>query len=119
MIRRPPRPPLFPCPSLSRPALEGIFLEPPAGTFELRRGFRLGRGQRALLVEDVVTTGLSSREAIAAVAAAGGAGVAPAAPGDPSHGLAHLGVPLFPLLRLHVPGYEPGTVPAALAVLPA
>src|SRR3954470_11169741 len=47
--------------------LEAVFLERPAGTFELRRGFRIEAGQKALLVEDVVTTGLSSREAIAAV----------------------------------------------------
>src|SRR5256885_7355426 len=50
--------------ALGRPA---IFVERPQGTFELRRGFRLEPGERVLLVEDVVTTGLSSREALAAV----------------------------------------------------
>src|SRR5437764_5294072 len=49
-----------------------MFLERPQGVFELRRGFRLEPGERVLLVEDVVTTGLSSREAIAAVEKAGG-----------------------------------------------
>src|SRR3954464_5093937 len=60
--------------------LEAVFLERPTGTFEFRRGFRLEAGQKALLVEDVVTTGLSSREAIAAVAGAGGPVGARAAP---------------------------------------
>ncbi|HEX8643057.1 MAG TPA: orotate phosphoribosyltransferase [Allosphingosinicella sp.] len=98
--------------------LEAVFLERPAGTFELRRGFRLERGQKVLLVEDVVTTGLSSREAIAAVAAAGGIVVAAASLVDRSNGLADLGVPFFPLVRLHVPVYEPENLPADLAALP-
>src|SRR6185295_14656439 len=55
--------------ALRKPA---IFVERPQGTFELRRGFRIEPGQRVLLVEDVVTTGLSSREAIKAVEQAGG-----------------------------------------------
>src|SRR4051795_11238422 len=61
--------------ALGKPAM---FVERPQGVFELRRGFRLDAGQRVLLVEDVVTTGLSSREAIAAVEAAGGSVVAAA-----------------------------------------
>jgi orotate phosphoribosyltransferase len=99
--------------------LEAIFLERPSGTFELRRGFRLEPGQKALLVEDVVTTGLSSREAIEAVKAAGGEVVAAAALVDRSNGLADLGVPFFPLIRLDVPVYEPEAVPPDLAALPA
>lgn len=99
--------------------LEAIFLERPAGRFELRRGFRIDAGQKALLVEDVVTTGLSSREAIAAVAEAGGRVVAAAALVDRSNGLADLGVPFFPLIRLDVPVYEPKALPPELAALPA
>jgi orotate phosphoribosyltransferase len=99
--------------------LEAIFLERPSGTFELRRGFRIEAGQKALLVEDVVTTGLSSREAIKAVAAAGGEIVAAAALVDRSNGLADLGVPFFPLVRLDVPVYEPEAIPPELAALPA
>ena len=99
--------------------LEAVFLERPAGTFELRRGFRLEPGQKALLVEDVVTTGLSSREAIRAVAAAGGEVIAAAALVDRSNGLADLGLPFFPLLRLDVPVYEPEAIPSDLAALPA
>ncbi|MFL6861658.1 MAG: orotate phosphoribosyltransferase [Allosphingosinicella sp.] len=99
--------------------LEAVFLERPAGIFELRRGFRIEAGQKALLVEDVVTTGLSSREAIKAVEAAGGRVVAAAALVDRSNGLADLGIPFFPLIRLDVPVYEPGALPAALAAIPA
>jgi orotate phosphoribosyltransferase len=98
--------------------LEAVFLERPTGIFELRRGFRLAHGQKALLVEDVVTTGLSSREAIKAVEAAGGQVVAAASLIDRSNGLADLGVPFFPLIRLDVPVYEPEALPPELAALP-
>src|SRR5437763_12323016 len=74
--------------ALGSPAM---FVERPQGTFELRRGFRLEPGTRVLLVEDVVTTGLSSREAIAAIEAAGGQVIAAAALGDRSGGAADLG----------------------------
>ena len=47
--------------------VEAMFVERPTGTFELRRGFRLVPGQKVLMVEDVVTTGLSSREAMKAI----------------------------------------------------
>ena len=99
--------------------LEAVFLERPTGTFELRRGFRLKPGQKVLLVEDVVTTGLSSREAMKSVAAAGATVIAAAALVDRSNGLADLGVPFFPLIRIDVPSYEPGAVPEALAAIPA
>jgi len=98
--------------------VEALFVERPGGTFELRRGFRLASGQRALLVEDVVTTGLSSREAIAAVTKAGGEVVAAAALVDRSSGAADLGVPLFSLLRLEVPSYAEDALPDHLAALP-
>ena len=76
--------------------VEAMFLERPDGVFELRRGFRLEPGTRVLMMEDVVTTGLSSREAIAAIAAAGGETVAAAALVDRSNGAADLGVPFYP-----------------------
>jgi orotate phosphoribosyltransferase len=59
--------------------VEAVFLERPEGVFELRRGFRLKPGQKVLMMEDVVTTGLSSREAIKAIGAAGGEVIAAAA----------------------------------------
>ncbi len=98
---------------------EAIFVERPTGTFELRRGFRIAPGQKVLLVEDVVTTGLSSREAMTAVAEAGGEVIAAAALVDRSDGAADLGVPFFPLIRLAVPAYAPDALPAELAAIPA
>ena len=102
--------------ALRRPAM---FIERPQGVFELRRGFRLDPGSRVLMVEDVVTTGLSSREAIEAVRRAGGEVVAEAALVDRSSGLADLGVPFTPLIRIDVPTYEANAVPDDLAAIPA
>ena len=70
-----------------------MFVERPQGTFELRRGFALTPGEKVLMMEDVVTTGLSSREAIAAIEAAGGEVVAAASLVDRSAGTVDLGVP--------------------------
>jgi orotate phosphoribosyltransferase len=98
--------------ALGKPA---IFVERPEGTFELRRGFRIDPGQRVLLVEDVVTTGLSSREAIAAVEAAGGKVIAAASLVDRSNGTADLGMPYTALIRIDVPAYKPEDVPPELA----
>src|SRR5438270_403494 len=99
--------------------VEALFVERPTGTFELRRGFRLNPGQKVLLVEDVVTTGLSSREAIAAVEAAGGQVIAAAALVDRSSGKADLALPFFPLIRLDVPTYAADALPPELAATPA
>lgn len=102
--------------ALGKPAM---FVERPQGTFELRRGFRLNPGERVLLVEDVVTTGLSSREAIAAVERAGGKVVGAAALVDRSGGSADLGVPFTPLIRIDVPTYDADALPPDLAAMPA
>ena len=96
-----------------------MFLERPDGVFGLRRGFGLDAGERVLMVEDVVTTGLSSREAIAAIEAAGGAVVAAASLVDRSGGTADLGVPFTPLIRLDVPTYQADALPPELAAIPA
>jgi orotate phosphoribosyltransferase len=101
--------------ALGRPAM---FVERPQGVFELRRGFRLEHGERVLLVEDVVTTGLSSREAIAAIEAAGGKVLAAASLVDRSSGHADLGVPYTPLIRIDVPTYAAEDVPPELAAIP-
>jgi orotate phosphoribosyltransferase len=98
--------------------LLSMFVERPSGTFELRRGFRLEPGMPVILMEDVVTTGLSSREAIAAVEAAGGRVIHAAALIDRSNGTADLGVPFTPLLRLDIPTYPAEALPAALAAIP-
>jgi orotate phosphoribosyltransferase len=102
--------------ALGKPA---IFVERPQGTFELRRGFRLSPGERVLLVEDVVTTGLSSREAIAAIERAGGKVVGAASLVARSGGKADLGVPYTPLILIDVPTYEADAVPPELAAIPA
>ena len=96
-----------------------MFVERPAGTFELRRGFRLEPGQKILLMEDVVTTGLSSLEAIAAINAAGGEVIHAASLVDRSNGKADLGVPFTPLIRLDVPSYSADALPPELAAIPA
>jgi orotate phosphoribosyltransferase len=98
---------------------DALFLERPDGVFELRRGFAVARGARALMVEDVVTTGLSSREAIAAAEAAGANVIAEASLVDRSGGSVDLGVPFFPLIRLDVPTYEADNLPPELGSIPA
>ncbi len=97
---------------------DAVFLERPDGTFQLRRGFALPKGARVLMVEDVVTTGLSSREAIAAVAQEGGEVIAETAIVDRSGDEADLGVPFFPLIELTFPTYADGDVPEELARVP-
>lgn len=99
--------------------VEAMFVERPTGTFELRRGFRLEKGQKVLMMEDVVTTGLSSREAITAIEQAGGQVIAMASLVDRSNGKAEFQIPFFPLIRLDVPSYEPEALPPELAAIPA
>lgn len=99
--------------------VEAIFLERPEGMFELRRGFEIKPGQKVLMVEDVVTTGLSSRQAMDAVRAAGGLILAEAALVDRSAGEAELGVPFYPLVSLNFPVYDPDNLPAELAAIEA
>ncbi len=96
-----------------------MFVERPEGKFELRRGFSLGKDERVLMVEDVVTTGLSSREAIAAIEKSGGKVIAAAALVDRSGGTVDLGVPFVPLVRIDVPTYDSNRLPEELAKIPA
>jgi orotate phosphoribosyltransferase len=98
--------------------VEAMFVERPTGTFELRRGFALNPGDKVLMVEDVVTTGLSSREAIIAIEAAGGEVIAAAALIDRSAGSVDLGVPFFPLVALNFPTYAAEDLPPELAAVP-
>jgi orotate phosphoribosyltransferase len=99
--------------------VDAMFVERPEGVFGLRRGFTLTPGTKVLMVEDVVTTGLSSREAIAAIEAAGGVVIAAAAVVDRSAGAAELGVPFFPLIQLNFPTYAPDELPPELAATQA
>ncbi len=99
--------------------VDAMFVERPDGVFGLRRGFDIEAGTKILLVEDVVTTGLSSREAIKAIEAEGGEVIAAASVVDRSAGSADLGVPFFPLIELNFPTYAPDEVPSELAAIAA
>ena len=95
-----------------------MYVEREGGVFKLRRGFHVAPGQKVVMVEDIVTTGLSSRECIAAIQAAGGTVVAAACIVDRSGGRADVGVPLVALATLDVPAYAADALPAELAALP-
>ena len=95
-----------------------MYVEREGGAFRLRRGFSVEPGQRVVMVEDIVTTGLSSRECIAAIQEAGGDVVAAACIVDRSGGRADVGVPLVALATLDVPAYPADALPAELAALP-
>ena len=96
-----------------------IFFERVDGQFTLRRGFQIEKGARVLMVEDVVTTGLSSRECLKAIAGEGGDPVAAACLVDRSGGTSDVGVPLTPLLRLDIKNHSPDNLPPELAAIPA
>lgn len=96
-----------------------VFFERVDGTFQLRRGFDIEPGARVLMMEDVVTTGLSSRECIAAIEAEGGETVAAGCLVDRSGGMADLGVRLCALLSLDIKNYPPDSLPPDLAAIPA
>ncbi len=98
--------------------VEAMFVERPTGTFEFRRGFRLEPGDKVLMVEDVVTTGLSSREAIDTIEEAGGEVIAVAAIVDRSAGSVEFDVPFFPLVELSFPTYGEDELPEQLAAMP-
>jgi orotate phosphoribosyltransferase len=95
-----------------------LYVEREGGVFKLRRGFQIEPGQRVVMVEDIVTTGLSSRECIAAIKEAGGDVVAAACIVDRSGGRADVGVPLIALATLDVPAYPADSLPAELAAIP-
>ncbi|GMN14670.1 orotate phosphoribosyltransferase [Altererythrobacter sp. MTPC7] len=97
---------------------DAMFLERPDGVFHLRRGFALQPGAKVLMVEDVVTTGLSSREAIKAVGNEGGEVIAEVSLVDRSGGSVDLGVPFYPLVALNFPTYADEDVPEELAAVP-
>lgn len=95
-----------------------IYVEREDGEFRFRRGFSLEKGQKVVMIEDIVTTGLSSRECIAAIKKAGGNVIAAACIVDRSGGMADLGVPLIALESLVVPSYPADQIPPELAAIP-
>jgi orotate phosphoribosyltransferase len=98
---------------------KAVFVEREEGQFRLRRGFAIPKGARVLVVEDIITTGLSVREAIQAVRNEPGEIVGAAVLVDRSNGTADVGVPLVALAGWHVPDYAPDDLPESLACLPA
>jgi len=98
--------------------LPALFFERVDGAFELRRGFKIESGQPCLLVEDVVTTGLSSRECMDAVRAVGGHIVAAISLVDRSGGRANFSVPFISLIRLDIPHFTPDQLPASIVGIP-
>ncbi|HET9159909.1 MAG TPA: orotate phosphoribosyltransferase [Caulobacteraceae bacterium] len=95
-----------------------LYVEREGGQFKLRRGFAIEPGDKVVMVEDIVTTGLSSRECIAAIREAGGDVVAAACIVDRSGGQADVGAPLIALASLAVPAYPADALPPELAAIP-
>ncbi len=96
-----------------------MYVERENGAFALRRGFVLRKGMNVLMVEDIVTTGLSSRECIAAIRETGARVVAAACLIDRSGGNAKLGVKLVSLASLKIPAWEADKLPPHLKDVPA
>ncbi len=99
--------------------LESIFVERENGEFTLRRGFTLESGQKVLMIEDIISTGLSSRECIEAINATGAQVIAGACLFDRSGGTADIGVPLISLASRVFPSYDKEELPPELASIPA
>ena len=99
-------------------AVPSVYVEREGGQFRLRRGFHLEPGARVAMVEDIVTTGLSSRECIAAIREAGGEVVCAACIVDRSGGRADVGAPMVALATLDVPAYPADALPPELAATP-
>ncbi|HEX8232641.1 MAG TPA: orotate phosphoribosyltransferase [Caulobacteraceae bacterium] len=95
-----------------------MYVEREGGEFRLRRGFSVRPGARVAMVEDIVTTGLSSRECIAAIRQAGAEVACAACIVDRSGGKADVGVPLVALATLDIPAYPANQLPPDLAAIP-
>ena len=96
-----------------------LFLERVDGEFNLRRGFSIKSGSNCLMIEDVVTTGLSSKEAINVVNRLGGNVIGEASLIDRSGGNVDLGIELLSLVTLEIPTYESNKLPDDLKSVPA
>lgn len=95
-----------------------IFTERVNGVFELRRSFSVEPGEKVIVVEDIVSTGLSIRECIDCIKALGADVVAAACIVDRSAGEADIGVPLLALTQYKVPAYAPDALPPELEAIP-
>lgn len=99
--------------------VRALFTERQEGVMSLRRGFRLAPNEPALVVEDVMTTGLSTRETMDCVRRAGARVIAAGALIDRSGGAVDLGVPKNALVTLTVKNYDPSECPLCKAGVPA
>jgi len=99
--------------------LPALYTERVNGVFELRRGFEIEKNEKVIVVEDIVSTGLSIRECIEALRNIGADVVAAACLIDRSAGEADVGVPLVSLTQFKVPAYPADALPPELAALPA
>ena len=99
--------------------LPALYTERVDGKFELRRGFEIDPDDKVIVVEDIVSTGLSIRECVTALRAIGANVVAAACLIDRSAGEADVGVPLISLIDFKVPAYPADQLPPELAALPA
>lgn len=97
----------------------GIFTERVDGEFALRRGFEIPEGANILMMEDIITTGLSSRECIKTITEWGGNVVAAGCLINRSGGRADVGAPITALATIDAPTYQPSEVPAELSAIPA
>ena len=95
-----------------------MYVEREGGEFKLRRAFEIPPGARIAMVEDIVSTGLSSRECVDAIKKAGGNVVVAACIVDRSGGKADPGAPFVALARLTVPAYPADQLPPDLAAIP-
>lgn len=98
--------------------VSSLYVEREGGVFKLRRGFSIEPGAKVAMVEDIVTTGLSSRECIQSIRDAGGEVVIAACIVDRSGGRADVGAPFAALATLDVPAYPADAVPPELAAIP-
>ncbi len=98
---------------------KAIFVEREQGQFHLRRGFAIAPGERVLKVEDVVTTGLSSRECLDAIRRHPGELLGAACLIDRSGGKADIGAKLVSLAQVETPAYPADQLPPELAAIPA
>jgi orotate phosphoribosyltransferase len=96
-----------------------VWVEREDSVFRLRRNFAIGADDRVVIVEDIVSTGLSARETVAALRQHPGVLVGAACLIDRSGGAADVGVPLVALATIDVPAYPPDALPPELAALPA
>jgi len=97
-----------------------IFLERPAGSTEmqLRRGFALTKGETAVVIEDVITTGGTTKDVVDVLRAAGGNVVAAGSIIDRSGGQADVSVPRVALVTMHVAAHYPDACPMCLQGIP-